>query len=62
MRPGDTPPNAGQMSGTSASEQRHAPNQGPVSGNRTPMIITLVVIAVVVIAIALVIVASLVKG
>ena len=40
VAPGDTPPTAGQMSGT-APDDRKAPNMGPVSGNRTPMFITL---------------------
>ncbi len=40
IAPGDTPAAAGQMSGT-APDAHKAPNQGPVSGNRTPMIITL---------------------
>lgn len=49
--PGETPPDAGQMSGT-APDAHKAPNMGPVSGNRTPMIITLTVLAVVVVMIA----------
>ena len=52
IAPGDTPASEGQMSGTSPDAHR-APNQGPVSGNRTPMIITLSVLAVVVIMIAI---------
>lgn len=51
VQPGDTPPAAGQMSGT-APDAHKAPNQGPVSGNRTPMVITLVVLALVVVSIA----------
>lgn len=51
VSPGDTPPDAGQMSGT-APDAHTAPNMGPVSGNRTPMIITLGVLAVVVVMIA----------
>ena len=51
VAPGDTPPAAGSMSGTSPDAHK-APNQGPVSGNRTPMIITLVVLALMVISIA----------
>ena len=51
--PGDTPPDAGQMSGA-AGGATHAPNVGPVSGNRTPMIITLSVLAFFVIAIAVI--------
>lgn len=55
--PGDTPPNADQMSGASG-DARKAPNMGPVSGNRTPMIITLVVLAIVVIMVAVIVGAS----
>jgi hypothetical protein len=61
VRPGDTPPGAGQMSGT-APDAYKAPNQGPVSGNRTPMVIALSVIALFVIAIAVLTVASLLKS
>jgi hypothetical protein len=50
VRPGDTPPNAGQMSGASG-DARKAPNMGPVSGNRTPMIIALVFIGIFVVGI-----------
>ena len=49
--PGETPPDSGQMSGT-APDAHGAPNVGPVSGNRTPMVITLAVLAVVVVMIA----------
>jgi hypothetical protein len=51
VSPGDTPPTAGQMSGT-APDAHKAPNMGPVSGNRTPMVITLSVLAVMVLMIA----------
>ena len=51
--PGDTPATAGQMSGTAPDAQK-APNMGPVSGNRTPMFITLGVLAFFVIAIAII--------
>ncbi len=51
VAPGDTPPTAGQMSGTTPGD-RKAPNMGPVSGNRTPMFITLGVLALIVISIA----------
>jgi hypothetical protein len=57
VAPGDTPPDAGQMSGTSPDAHK-APNQGPVSGNRTPMIITLSVLGLVVLLFAGYIVAS----
>jgi hypothetical protein len=52
VAPGDTPPVAGTMSGT-APDAHKAPNMGPVSGNRTPMIITLTVLAVMVLMVAL---------
>ena len=43
--PGDTPPTADQMSGTAPDDRRgDTPNMGPVSGNRTPMFITLAII------------------
>ena len=47
VAPGDTPPTAGTMSGT-APDAHKAPNMGPVSGNRTPMIITLALIGLMV--------------
>ena len=50
VQPGDTPPDAGQMSGT-APDAHKAPNQGPVSGNRTPMIITLSILGLMVLLI-----------
>jgi hypothetical protein len=61
VAPGDTPPTAGQMSGT-APDAHKAPNQGPVSGNRTPMIIALSILALIVISSAGFIVASLVAS
>lgn len=51
--PGDTPPDAGQMSGA-AGDAHKAPNMGPVSGNRTPMIIALSVLALFVVMIAVI--------
>ena len=53
VAPGDTPPNAGSMSGASG-DARKAPNMGPVSGNRTPMFIALGALAFMVIAIAVI--------
>ena len=47
------------MSGAAGSVERHEPNMGPVSGNRTPMVITLVLLAVIVLLCAGFIVASL---
>lgn len=53
VQPGETPPDAGQMSGA-AGDADQGPNMGPVSGNRTPMIITLVVLAFFVLATAII--------
>ena len=50
--PGDTP-DSGSMSGTSPDAHK-APNMGPVSGNRTPMLVTLAVLAFFVIAVAVI--------
>jgi hypothetical protein len=55
---GDTPPNADQMSGAAGETQRETPNMGPVSGNRTPMIITLVILAIFVVMVAVIVGAS----
>lgn len=44
VQPGDVPPSADSMSGAAGDARRDTPNMGPVAGNRTPMIITLVVI------------------
>ncbi len=59
VRPGDTPPMADSMSEASGDARRETPNMGPVSGNRTPMIFTLVVLALLVLAAAGFTVASL---
>ncbi len=54
VAPGDTPPSADSMSGAAGDDRRGAtPNMGPVSGNRTPMIFTLVVLGLIVLAVAL---------
>ncbi|MDP9497468.1 MAG: DUF6480 family protein [Actinomycetota bacterium] len=54
VAPGDTPPSADQMSGAGGDDRRGpTPNMGPVSGNRTPMIFTLVILALVVLAVAI---------
>ena len=50
--PGETPPMADSMSEASGDARRHTPNMGPVSGNRTPMIITLVILGLLVLAAA----------
>ena len=59
VAPGDTPPMADSMSGATGGAGRDVPNHGPVSGNRTPMIITLSILAVIVVMAAVFIVASL---
>ena len=48
VQPGETPPNADQMSGAAGDRQK-TPNKGPAIGNRTPMIITLVFIGLIVV-------------
>lgn len=53
VQPGDTSPDSDSMSG-SAGGDRSGPNMGPVSGNRTPMIIALSVLAFFVVAVALI--------
>lgn len=60
--PGDTPPNADQMSGAAGDSRRETPNMGPVNGNRTPMIIALSVLALIVIAFAVIVGASFVPS
>ncbi len=57
--PGDTPPSSDSMSGATGEDRRNNPNMGPVSGNRTPMIITLVILGLIVLAAAGFTVASL---
>ena len=52
--PGETPPSADSMSGAGGDDRRGpTPNMGPVSGNRTPMIFTLVVLGLIVLAVAI---------
>ncbi len=58
VAPGDTPPNADQMSGAAGDDRKSTPNMGPVSGNRTPMIITLSILALFVVMIAVIVGAS----
>ena len=59
VSPGDTPPSADSMSGATGDDRKNTPNMGPVSGNRTPMIFTLVILALIVLAAAGFTVASL---
>ena len=60
VSPGDTPPDSGSMSETLGTENQ--PNVGPVSGNRTPMIITLVALGIIVLMVAIFTIASLVPS
>lgn len=53
LEPGETPPSSDSMSGTTGDDRRNAPNKGPVSGNRTPMIIALSALGIVVVMVAL---------
>ena len=46
------------MSGTVGDDRKNTPNMGPVSGNRTPMIITLAVLALFVVMVAVIVGAS----
>jgi len=62
VQPGDTPPNADQMSGAAGHNRETTPNMGPVSGNRTPMIITLVVLGLFVVMVAVIVGASFVPS
>ncbi|MDP9408031.1 MAG: DUF6480 family protein [Actinomycetota bacterium] len=50
VQPGETPPNADQLSGAAGDRQK-TPNKGPAIGNRTPMIITLVLIGLIVLSV-----------
>lgn len=58
VAPGDTPAMSDSMSGTVGDDRKNTPNMGPVSGNRTPMIVTLVVLAVMVVMVAVIVGAS----
>ena len=60
--PRETPPAEDGISGTVDHDGgHHGPNVGPVSGNRTPMVITLVLLALLVVGTVGVTVASLVQ-
>ena len=54
--PGNTPPAEDSMSGAAPAQQ---PNVGPVSGNRTPMVITLAILGVIVLSVMGLMLASL---
>ena len=56
--PGDTPPNADSMSGAAGDDRKNTPNMGPVAGNRTPMIVTLVILGIFVVMVAVIVGAS----
>ena len=57
--PGETPPMSDSMAGAAEDS---VPNLGPVSGNRTPMVVTLVALGLIVLLSAGFIVASLVAS
>ena len=46
------------MSGTVGDDRTNTPNMGPVAGNRTPMIVTLVILGIFVVMIAVIVGAS----
>ena len=54
LAPGDTSAMSDSMSGATGDDRRNNPNMGPVSGNRTPMIIALSVLAFFVLAVAII--------
>ena len=58
VAPGDTPPNADQMSGAVGDDRKNTPNMGPVAGNRTPMIIALSILGIFVVMVAIIVGAS----
>ncbi len=58
FQPGDTTPDSDSMSGAVGDDRRNTPNMGPVSGNRTPMIIALSVLGLFVVMCAILIGAS----
>lgn len=58
VAPGDTPASSDSMSGALGDDRKSTSNMGPVSGNRTPMIITLSILAVFVIMTAVIVGAS----
>ena len=60
--PGDTSPMADSMSGAVGDDRKNTPNMGPVSGNRTPMIIALSVLALFVVMVAVIVGASFVPS
>ena len=62
VSPGDTPPMSDSMSGATGGVREDTPNMGPVSGNRTPMIITLSILAVIIVLAAGFVIASLVAS
>lgn len=58
IQPGDTPAASDSMSGATGGDRENTPNMGPVSGNRTPMVIALVVIGLFVAMVAVIVGAS----
>ena len=58
VEPGDTSPDSDSMSGAAGDDRKNTPNMGPVSGNRTPMIIALSILALFVVMTAIIVGAS----
>ncbi len=56
--PGDTPAVSDSLSGATGDDRTNAPNMGPVSGNRTPMIIALSILGLFVVMVAVIVGAS----
>lgn len=59
VQPGDTPPASDSMSGANSGENS---STGPVSGNRTPMIIALSVLGLIVVMVAVMVGAILIPS
>ncbi len=58
VEPGDSPAMADSMSGAVGDDRKNTPNMGPVSGNRTPMIIALSILGLFVVMVAIIVGAS----
>ena len=58
VEPGDSPAMADSMSGAVGDDRTNTPNMGPVSGNRTPMIIALSILGLFVVMVAIIVGAS----
>ncbi|HLZ38973.1 MAG TPA: DUF6480 family protein [Mycobacteriales bacterium] len=61
VAPGDTPPGEASTPGV-AEDKRRLPNQGPTVGNRTPMVVTLIVVGVIVVLVLLMLIGMALSG